>query len=207
MKTMDQVLPNVLTEVLGLQMKGSPASMQESPIEDLARWLKIKTHNDPQIKSMARACQSFALSFKRGEQPRWISIIGNTGTGKTHCARRLWNHLSARADWRSSGFIQCETYWPKFVSDLRAGESYDRQRDMLNWPVLFLDDIGAERDTTGFASEQLNMMLGCRIDRWTIITSNLMLDQLGKIDPRISDRIIREPNIFVQINTKSHSMR
>ena len=77
----------------------------------------------------------------------------------------------------------------------------------MEWPVLFLDDIGAERDTTGFASEQLNTLIGARSDRWTILTSNLSLENLGSIDPRIADRIIRRPNIFVEVNTKSHSLR
>jgi DNA replication protein DnaC len=78
---------------------------------------------------------------------------------------------------------------------------------LFSWPVLFLDDIGAERDSTGFASENLNTLIGCRANRWTIITSNLMLEQLAAIDPRISDRMIRKPNIVVEVNTVSHSLR
>ena len=77
---------------------------------------------------------------------------------------------------------------------------------MMDWPVLFLDDIGAERDTTGFASEQLNTLIGCRADKWTILTSNLFLEQLGLIDLRIADRIIRAPNHFIEVNTKSHAI-
>lgn len=73
--------------------------------------------------------------------------------------------------------------------------------------MVDLDDNGAERDTTGFASEQLNTLLGCRADKWTILTSNLSLSQLGDIDPRIADRMIRSPNIIVQLSTISHSLR
>ena len=153
------------------------------------------------------ACREFAMAFKLNQSPRWISFLGNTGTGKTHCGRRLWNHLSARSNWRGVRYIQNEIYWPKFVSELRSGEAYERLRDMMAWPVLFLDDIGAERDTTGFASEQLNTLIGCRMDKWTILTSNLFLDQLGGIDPRIADRIIRAPNIYTEVKTESHALR
>lgn len=173
----------------------------------MAEWLKFQTHQDPQLETMVERCGSFVTAFKHGEPARWLSLLGNTGTGKTHCARRLWSALRVRSDWNRAQFVPKEIYWPEFVSDLRGGDAFDRYRDMMRWPVLFLDDIGAERDTTGFASEQLNTLLGCRADRWTILTSNLLLNQIGKSEKRIADRIIRRPNIFIEINTKSHSLR
>lgn len=169
--------------------------------------MKFQTHDDAQLEAMVEACRVFALSFKRGLVPRWLSLLGNSGTGKTHCGRRLWNHLSSRLNWGSAEFIHSEIYWPKFVSELRSGNSFSQYRDMMKWPVLFLDDIGAERDTTGFAAEQLNALIGSRENKWTIITSNLNLEQLAKIDPRIADRIIRSPNPFAEIETKSHAVR
>jgi len=156
---------------------------------------------------MANACGQFAVDFKNGVSPRWLTLLGNTGTGKTHCARRVWQNLSNRSNWGRCDFAPNEIYWPGFVSDLRAGIAYERLRDLFAWPVLFLDDICAERDTTGFASENLNTLLGCRGDRWTIITSNLNLGQIAAIEPRIADRMIRRPNVAVEINTVSHSLR
>ena len=93
------------------------------------------------------------------------------------------------------------------MSELRGGAAYERFRDMWRWPALLIDDVGADRDTTGFATEQLNTLLGCRGDKWTIITSNLSLEQLGRVEPRIADRIIRAPNVFVEVKTVSHSLR
>lgn len=99
-------------------------------------------------------------------------------------------------------------YWPSFVSDLRSGIAYERLADMLKWPVLYLDDIGAERDPNGFSAEQLNLVMGRRVGKWTILTSNLSIAQLAAIDPRIGDRIIREPgNHYVEIDTVSYGLR
>jgi DNA replication protein DnaC len=156
---------------------------------------------------MARLCGDFARAFKANETPRWIALLGKSGTGKTHCGRRLWNHLSARLSWQSCQFVHGETYWPNFVSRLRSGNSYDLLQDMVNWPVLFLDDICSERDTTGFSSEQLNMLLGSRENKWTIITGNITLSDIAKLDARIADRMIRKPNLFIELNTKSYSLR
>jgi DNA replication protein DnaC len=203
--TTKQIVNNLTSELIGAsapQMKAEQATTT-----DWAEWLRLSLHNDPEIERLAKSCGAFATAFNNGHSPRWLAILGSSGTGKTHCARRLWRHLSNRKDWTGANYFHSEIYWPEFVGQLRSGNAFERYRDMMKWPVLFLDDIGAERDTSGFASEQLSTLIGCREGRWTILTSNLTLGQLGAIDPRISDRIIRQPNIFIEIKTKSHSLR
>ena len=78
---------------------------------------------------------------------------------------------------------------------------------MKRWPVLFLDDIGAERDASGFAAEELNTLLGCRVDQWTLISSNKDADGLKAVDGRIFSRLIRDKNICVGVNTQDFSER
>jgi len=174
-----------------------------------ADWLNLDTHDDAELVALVGGCARYLMAFKDGLKPRWISILGNSGTGKTHCARRIWDYSRRRnsEQWSKTEFVADEAYWPAFVSELRAGMGYEQLRDMQRWPVLFLDDICAERDTTGFASEQLNTLLGCREGKWTILTSNLSLGQIGKIDPRMADRMIRHPNILIDVNTQSHALR
>ncbi len=72
---------------------------------------------------------------------------------------------------------------------------------------MFLDDIGAERDPSGFAAEELNTLLGCRMNKWTLITTNKTSDSLEQMDGRIYSRIIRGDNISIGINTKDFSDR
>lgn len=79
--------------------------------------------------------------------------------------------------------------------------------DMKRWPVLFLDDIGAERDPSGFAAEELNALLGCRMNRWTLLTTNKTADALKAIDGRVWSRVIRGENIAVSVNTMDYSDR
>lgn len=175
--------------------------------KDWAKWLGVETFNDPAISLMVDRCAAFSLAFKSKQHPRWLTLLGNSGTGKTHCAGRAWTYLKKNIIWDKNDYTPGKIYWPEFVSDLRSGNAFEKLRDMVSWPALFLDDIGAERDTTGFASEQLNMLLGRRMDKWTILTSNLSLENLGQIDPRIADRVIRPPNIFCDIETKSYAVR
>lgn len=182
--------------------------MPQINIQKWSEWLGIETFDDPELIKMVEACGRFCMAVKYQQSPRWISMLGVTGVGKTHSANRMWNWAEPRFNWSKCQYIHSKIYWPAFISGLKSNQNYDMLSEMWSWPMLFLDDIGAERDTSGFAAEQLNTLLGQRVGKWTIITSNLMVGQIANIDPRMADRIIREPgNEFVQIKTKSYALR
>lgn len=132
--------------------------------------------------------------------PRWLTIVGEAGCGKTHCAKALWREVKRALNWNTSRcvYIPHFVYWPQFVGELRGGDGFDMLRDMQRWPFLFLDDIGAERDTTGFATEALNTLLGCRSGKWTVLTSNLGAIDWAKTEPRIASRMIRDGSRLLQ---------
>ena len=79
--------------------------------------------------------------------------------------------------------------------------------DFAKWPVLFLDDVGSERDSTGFATEELVTLLLKRMNRWTIITSNKTPEGIRTVDERIYSRMIRGNNICIGVNTTDYSDR
>ena len=110
-------------------------------------------------------------------------------------------------DWQRCDYIPAVIYWPDFVQQLKLGERYQYRNDMKKWPLLLLDDVGSERDPSGFAAEELNTLLGCRMDRWTMLTSNLNIEAIRKIDGRISSRMIRGKNLCVEVNTVDFAER
>jgi DNA replication protein DnaC len=142
-----------------------------------------------------------------GQAPRWISFLGNSGIGKTYLATALWHKCKNKFDWNGTAYQRGWVYWPDFISELKKGESYNRRDDMKRWPLLFLDDVGAPRDPSGFAAEELHTLLGCRMGRWTIVTANLTLEEVAKIDMRISSRMIRDQNIMVQSQALDYALR
>jgi DNA replication protein DnaC len=157
---------------------------------------------------MVEACARFCLRTKGAAIPSWLTLLGDTGTGKTHCADAVWRKRHGKFDWRNCDWSPHKIYWPAFVLSLRSGEAYSKVSDMARWPMLYLDDICAERDTTGFAAEQLCTLLGQRQSKWTIITSNRTVAQIAEMDVRLADRIVREPgNELVEVNTVSYAMR
>ena len=172
-----------------------------------AEWLGFDTCGDPELVKMATAAQQWASAFKAKASPRWLSFIGVSGTGKTHICKRLWQYAKANSDWSRIDYFPKIIYWPDFVHKLRSGDVFEMRQEMKRWPVLFLDDIGAERDASGFAAEELNTLLGCRVDQWTLISSNKDADGLKAVDGRIFSRLIRDKNICVGVNTQDFSER
>lgn len=181
-------------------------------IKDWEKFLEFDTFGDKQLEGLIGCCARFSWRIKDGEPPSWLTILGDSGTGKTHCARKIWDWAKRKFTWTKSSFIEEEIYWPELVGRLRDTEDRDAKeklKDIAKWPVLFIDDIGAERDKTGYSSDLLNTLMGQRVNRWTIITSNLPLHKIAEVDVRISDRIIRERgNEMIEIEgLKSYALR
>lgn len=202
MQTMAQLTKAALT---GTKAPSTPPPQVNTA--NWAKWAEFETCDDPQLTAMVAAMARFILALKEGGQPRWLSLLGTTGNGKTHLASRAWKFAQRRFDWSRTHYVPSVIYWPDFVDELRGGGVYDHYEDMKRWPALMVDDIGAERDTTGFASEKLNTLLGCRTDKWTILTSNLGLDQIEAIDRRISSRIVRGANMWVESSAQDYAIR
>lgn len=176
-------------------------------LDDWARWLGLQTFADPEIEKLIGCCREWAKAFKDGGAPRWLTLLGSCGVGKTHCAKRLFFWANGHTPSAPTAFIPHVIYWPDFVQRLRAGESFAKRDDMKIWPVLLLDDVGAERDASGFAAEELNTLLGCRGMRWTLLTSNLTMKRLEEVDKRLASRVVRGDNILCQVDTEDYALR
>lgn len=181
--------------------------------EKLREWekfLMFDTCQDKVLETAVNACARWVRGIKSGEASgRWLSLLSVTGTGKTHLAKQLWRFCQTRDDFNPLGVKYYPTwiYWPSFVDSMRAGDSWGFFEDMQKWPFLAIDDFGAEKDTTGFAADKFNTLLGRRVGKWTLITSNLSPEQLASLDVRIMDRLNRDGNQVVQMETTSYSLR
>jgi DNA replication protein DnaC len=105
-------------------------------------------------------------------------------------------------------YFMLPVWWPELLNELRDGKAYERVSDMAKkWPLLVLDEIGASRDTTGYAGEQLYTLLARREKKWTVITTNLSMQELGVLDNRIASRCFRNDGIVVETNTVDFNQR
>lgn len=172
----------------------------------LERFHLERTH--PDVELIARAASDWIDDVIADMPPRWLSLMGNAGTGKTYVAKQLWAMVKSAKPWNPMSADYCPrfVYWPAFVERLREGNSYNELRDMQAWPYLFLDDIGSERDTTGFAAEKLMTLLGCRQGRWTVLTSNLTLSRMAQLESRMASRLVRDGSVAVSISAPDYAL-
>ena len=189
----------------------TPNLIKTSPGANVAQPVGIlETFGDPELVKMVNAVLKWVGDACPGQPHYWLTLSGKSDIGKTRCAKFAWNRLQ-RCGFTSairSNYDPAFIYWPRFVADLRVNEEARQIAiDTARWPILILDDIGSERDTTGFAAEQLMVILGAREGRHTLLTTNLTIDQLVAIDARLASRIMRGGNRFMQINTTTYYER
>jgi len=96
--------------------------------------------------------------------------------------------------------------WRNCCSSFRSG-SYGLIEDLCNEWFVILDDVGSERDPTGFIASALDQILNARQRKWTLITTNLSLREIAEIDTRISSRMLRNGSVVVETKTIDYALR
>ena len=92
---------------------------------------------------------------------------------------------------------------PTFIASLSShfeNNSLNKEiKRVSECDVLILDDIGAENTTEAVRSMLVRIADG-RLGKWTLWTSNLLSDDIGKtIDVRIASRMYRGDNVVCEV--------
>ena len=145
-----------------------------------------------ETQAMAREAHSFLADVEGKEDPRWLSLLGKSGTGKTMLAKQIKRQCKGKVKFRQAWS------WPTIVERLR-GREYGIRNHLAQLPFLLIDEIGLDGDTE-FAKNELSKLAERRMGKWTIWTANL--DRKGiaeRLDPRIASRMKRYPNRVVTV--------
>jgi len=71
---------------------------------------------------------------------------------------------------------------------------------------LAIDDLGAEYESD-FIDSKLQQLLNKRLNKWTVITSNLSLNDFSLKDDRIASRLVRGKNKVIQIDANDYNLK
>lgn len=175
----------------------------------------LETFNEPELTTMLTAARKFAGAVEANETPRWLTMTGKSGTGKTHIAKRLYLHWKKTRGVdnkeRGGGLLlySCDfIIWPVFSDDLKDGKHW-KVKDACEYEFLVIDEIGVAYDPSGFLLSKLDQILNRRLGKWTVITSNLSRALIAeRLDSRIASRLVRGGGELVELTTtKDYGLR
>lgn len=147
--------------------------------------------------------QAFASELALGAEPRWLTLLGPSGLGKTHLCRRIIRYH--RRALRGRGGASGRMPWVDMLDYLR-NRQFGVAHDVCNDFLVCLDDIGAGHETD-FGRAKLYEILERRMGKWTLITANLTFGEIGRIDARIASRLIRGENRTVEVAGRDFALR
>jgi len=182
----------------------------------LRRLAHFETLKDPPLEKFLDGAATFAASINYVSPPHWLTLSGESGTGKTTLARAIYrqfmdqNRFEIQFD-KSRNRIVGNTAmfvdWRKLCDSLRGG-AYELLEDICEEWFVILDDLGAERDTTGFIASATDRILNSRLGKWTLLTTNLPLSEIAeRIDPRVASRMLRDNNVVIEIDAPDWNRR
>jgi DNA replication protein DnaC len=175
----------------------------------------FETFNDPKLERLFDVARDFAASINY-TTPYWLTLCGKSGVGKTHLAKAVYRQFMQqnRFDIMFDSIRQ-KTYgntgefvnWRDFCDAVRSG-AYDHIDQLCDEWFVILDDIGSERDPTGFIASALDRILNSRQKKWTLITTNLSLPEISeRLDARIASRMLRDNGVVIETDATDFSLR
>lgn len=143
----------------------------------------------PSTREAHAAVQWFLndIMQKQSTRRRWVTLLGASGTGKTH----LLNNAAALL--KANGKTVSKYNWVKLFNRMCDNGG------LLPWlesaQVLIIDDIGAgymESDKArALQAAYLYELAEARLNKWTLLSSNLTFENISsQLDPRVASRLM-----------------
>jgi DNA replication protein DnaC len=167
---------------------------------------QIERNLNPRERENLERAVDLALAYANGPQG-WLVLMGSYGSGKTHLAAAIANHIEMHGGKASLVTVPDLLDYLRVTFDPAANTSFDQRfQRVRKADFLVLDDLGTE-NATSWVREKLFQILDYRyVARLpTVITSGKSLDE---IDPRIRTRLLdsRRCHLFA-LTVESYAQR
>lgn len=184
-----------VTECPCMKKRRSLRSIRKAGMEDMARRYTFDSYKaDNSYRAKIKNTAQFFADQDKG----WLFIGGKTGSGKTHICTAVCSALMER--FSEIRFMQWRDDSTALKQGVKEREWYEAEtRKYKQVPVLYIDDFfkgGVTDADVKLAYEILNARYNNEPLR-TIISSEMSLEEIGKIDEAISGRIYERARGFI----------
>lgn len=150
--------------------------------------------------------KEWAHNFKESKRSgKFITLLGNPGTGKTHLACAAINHVIEK-ECRKCLIMNVQTIFMNIKQIYsQKGNELALLEKMANLDLLVIEEVGIQKDSD-WEFEKLNWIISERVDRLnpTIVISNLDAEDFqGVIGSRMWDRLCGEDNETLMFDWRS----
>ncbi len=171
-----------------------PLRIKEASIKD------IYTDDKSRVE-IIKKMKAFIDSYMKGDKPKGIYLYGSFGAGKSYLIAALFNEFAKK------NIKSVMVHVPELIRSIKDSFDTDyseRFDEVLNAPLLLLDDIGAEYLTPWARDEVLEPILQYRMDQElpTFFTSNYSIKEIEK-HFIINDDKMKAKRIIERINQVS----
>lgn len=148
-----------------------------------------------------------------------LTLTGTSGNGKTLLARMVVGELDVspwgtvrevkpKIEGGNKTDFDVRFFDLRSISDRMRNGEWELDQAMIAPQLAILDDLGADYDPKKIFAGKIDKVLRNRRGRWTLITSNLELEQIRQqLDTRIASWLIRDENKLVNIRAGDYALR
>lgn len=183
--------------------------------ESSADLAPFQTLGDPQLERMKRAGAHFLADMAQGQSPRWLTLLGTSGAGKTFLAdlilKAVKRHGLSKSKVTLTGILlegAARMIFEVDLEDMLQRREWGRFGDICNARFALIDEIMGDLVPSHINSPKLASMAERRLGKWTVWTANVGLQAIKeRRDARVATRMLRGRSEVVDVKVVDFNLR